>query len=76
MSEWQDISTAPKDGTEILLFGHRGDQIDIGSWCGCGHYRHKTKARAAYFEKAWGSGGSMFVGVTDWQPLPEPRSPQ
>jgi hypothetical protein len=75
--EWQDIDTAPKDGTEILLFGHRGDRMDIGSWCGCGSYRSKTKLRPAHFDYAWGSAGTkLYPTPTHWMPLPPPLAPR
>ena len=32
MSEWQDISTAPKDGTTVALFNERWDVIHKGYW--------------------------------------------
>lgn len=33
MGEWQDISTAPKDGTPILAYGGAaGYNSDYGSW--------------------------------------------
>jgi hypothetical protein len=68
---WQPIEAAPKDGTRLLVFGQRGDQIDIGEWCGCGSYKRKTRDRTAYFEKAWGNGGHKFwPAPTHWMPLP------
>lgn len=71
-SGWQDISTAPKDGTEVLLFTNR---VEVGSWCGCGAYRPKTKERPAYFEKAWGSAGTKFSPQPKfWMPLPSSPS--
>lgn len=33
MSEWQDISTAPKDGTDVLL-GNSHGSLMIGFWNG------------------------------------------
>ena len=58
MTEWQDISTAPKDGTKILLFT---DDVNLGSyrtWCGS--------------DKCWRDvGGATISRPTRWQPLPE-----
>jgi hypothetical protein len=70
---WQPIDTAPKDGTRVLVYGQRGDVIDIGSWRGCGRYRPRTKQRSAYFEKAWGADGSHIFSPqpTHWMPLPD-----
>ncbi len=75
MSEWQDISTAPKDGT-ILVFGKPCDLV-IGNVV-----MVKFKNPAAY-TAAWDeldeafcvSGGSWlgpFIEPTHWMPLPDP----
>ena len=63
---WQDIATAPKDGTSILLamrriHEHFGARIACGGWqvlAGCW----------------WGSCGSGLIisQPTHWQPLPAP----
>jgi hypothetical protein len=68
MSDWQPIESAPKDGTRLLLFGHRGDQIDIGDWGGHGRYLRREKT----FEKAWGEAGVQYNRVTHWMPMPNP----
>ena len=71
MSEWQDISTAPRDGTKILL------------WL---KSPYSTVEKAGYYEPwdVWLSGhlpsdpdlhepyGIGSLVPTHWQPLPEP----
>jgi hypothetical protein len=71
--EWRsDMENAPKDGTEILIFGH-----DIGG----------ARLFAAYWEpgdhswKGWHSNACVdgYYGlkddeVTHWMPLPNPPS--
>lgn len=58
MTEWQDISTAPKDGTEILTYRRKSLMAvavwfdEINRWCV--------------------SDGCDIVDVTHWMPLPEP----
>ena len=71
MSEWQPISTAPKDGTSVLLAGTRsvGEGFwDDGSEC----YGHR--GGAGWFWE--GDRGSLLTAsnaiVTHWMPLPEP----
>lgn len=61
-----DISTAPKDGTRILLIGHRGPNWDIGDWGGHGRYLGKTKG----WEHCWGNGPNYLGEPTHWMPLP------
>ena len=63
MSEWQPISTAPRDGTRVLLGYSEGDWI--GAWVS-----YSTVSNGGYrltFDE-------MFDGVepTHWAPLPEP----
>lgn len=70
MSDWQDISTAPKDGTEVLLF----TRSDIGPereyWEAIGE-PHFTKVQIGFFEQGkWHQ--SVIGGPTHWQPLPAP----
>lgn len=61
---WRPISTAPKDGTYVLLSGF-GLPVWQGSWCGMSG-RHAI------------NGWSRFNSVdldwrpTHWQPLPAP----
>lgn len=54
MSDWRDITTAPKDGTEILVA--RGRQMGVVFWR---WERWNLGVPAAYFDKP-----------THWQPLP------
>lgn len=61
VGEWQDISSAPKDTTHILLFD--GYQIDIGS------YREWKEYGQNY---AWYDQQCIPIEPTHWQPLPAP----
>ncbi|MGG7581713.1 hypothetical protein [Rhizobium sp. Nf11,1] len=56
VSPWRDISTAPKDGTEVLL-GHPDGSIQIGRWNG---------------SDGWDDGNfdDHFRWPTHWMPLP------
>jgi hypothetical protein len=61
--EWQDISTAPKDGTKILVFGNMraflADRVFIASW-------DRDIAGGAWM------GPQARCIPRCWQPLPEP----
>jgi hypothetical protein len=60
--QWQDISTAPKDGTEILLQGkavppHEGRYVTVGYG----------------FDDGWRTYQGLLTNQpTRWMPLPEP----
>jgi hypothetical protein len=88
MSEWQDISTAPKDGTEIWLFGPspEGPRVTIGHWTqdeecrtylgDCGGECHCPEYD--YSDPLWMSADGGFSNewpCTMWQPLIIPAPP-
>ncbi len=64
MTQWQDIATAPKDGTEVLI------------WDGCGvrvaTYMHDDEKTG---EPVWFPEGLPFVRASHWMPLPPPPTP-
>ena len=64
--KWHSIETAPKDGTRVLLFGHRGNQVDIGDWGSHGRYLGKTKG----YQQGWGDGSSYVATPTHWMAVP------
>ena len=67
-SDWQDIATAPKDGTRVLL--SRPDGIVIGFW-NSERFAQKPKpfwARDIFFSKTLERNNQP----SHWMPLPEP----
>jgi hypothetical protein len=56
VSDWQPISTAPKDGTWVLLYSQH-DGIRIGNW-----------DRIEWAD----DGDGVALEPTHWMPLPEP----
>jgi hypothetical protein len=63
MSEWQDISTAPKDGTRILLFAN--GRVSVG-----GFDPHWSGNCWVFIDPRIATG----TGPTHWMPLPAPPS--
>lgn len=63
---WRPISTAPKDGTDILVWGPHGHDCMVVWWAedGASPYCWETLDGPTY--------GDVF---THWQPLPEPPTP-
>ena len=60
VSEWQKIETAPKDGTDVLVYGPTCWRVTICRW----HERDE-----------WWETGTDFItynDLTHWMPLPEP----
>ncbi len=59
MTGWQPISTAPKDGTEVLVCGYRQQSVAAyreGYW-------------RVYTDEGWFGSDQP---ATHWMPLPEP----
>ncbi|OQW71707.1 MAG: hypothetical protein BVN33_14850, partial [Proteobacteria bacterium ST_bin13] len=73
--EWQDISTAPKDGTLVLLA--QIEIIEIGKWVAeeTGHYETVSEKNGKRVQE-WVSSSSGYWDVntiydpTHWMPLP------
>jgi hypothetical protein len=65
MSEWRPIETAPRDGTEVLLYttAFNGEWIVVQ-----GAYFSSPKQIDDGWETAFGFHGEP----THWQPLPPP----
>ncbi len=67
MSEWRDIASAPKDGSEIIL----GDRYTVGAgfWSEGADYRRGEDGWFAEMDR-----GSLLTAKnmwpTHWQPLP------
>lgn len=59
MSKWQDIMTAPKDGTNILFY-----TPNYGVWYG--HYDPAPRGYSLSYPCA------DAVNITHWMPLPRP----
>src|SRR6266403_4351420 len=64
MGDWQPISTAPKDGTRILLYGRSG--IGLGNWG-----RNIAGNECWLRDIGWFQVGQL---PTHWFPLPDPPS--
>lgn len=58
-ADWRPIETAPKDGTDILIWSRAGREI--------GKYLAGREAWLGH-----GDNGSGWRTPTHWQPLPEP----
>lgn len=60
MTDWQDISTAPKDGTPVLVSSPRWLIADVGMIDGSGLWYDP------------GDGSVFQPQPTHWMPLPPP----
>lgn len=77
MTTWQDIGTAPRDGTEVLLFTHHGgdvfceepfDAVQIGYW----DEGNNKPGTVWHREPGWHQ--EKIGEPTHWMPLPSPPS--
>lgn len=66
---WQQIETAPKNGTKIIAFsprGAKGPVMDITWW-------RREEDRLGYV--GWGEFNTLYWPPTHWMPLPAPPAP-
>lgn len=71
MSEWQPITTAPRDGTNILLA--HGNDITSGKWARPNGFNPLVTMLAGDEGGYWCHTGSAFpFKPTHWMPLPSP----
>ena len=69
--DWQPISTAPKDGTNVVVYARRDSKGVIR------RTRRACYINVAHYEKGYGwltSPGDYTVIPTHWLPLPPPPS--
>src|SRR5574343_444311 len=70
MSEWQDIATAPKDGTPVDLWVHGGRLADA-------EWSDRKQAWVVWGQDEFESGADVKINgrPTHWMPLPSPPAP-
>ncbi len=70
--QWQPIETAPKDGTDILLYY---GLIDIGHWH---QYKSKKAKRTGWKTRhsSYMPGEDPAMPLTHWCPIPTPPPPR
>jgi hypothetical protein len=70
--EWQDIETAPKDGTTVDLWVQPCEDAPD-------EYKFDNPPRRAancyYHDYTWHGGGRWPMEPTHWMPLPSPPKP-
>lgn len=77
MSGWQPIDSAPRDGTEVPVFGtklfieYAGE--DEGAFQGLCVYDEDTEGNDVKYEWriALQSRGNIWIAATHWKPKPE-----
>jgi hypothetical protein len=70
MNEWQQIDTAPKDGTWILLFSpENGMKMAICTW---ERMSYNWPLQWVFGPKDTHGFRNGFYGATHWMPLPAP----
>lgn len=75
--EWQQIETAPRDGSQVLLYGLWAGEVsgpiidprvDIGFWNG----GESDYAGTDWWQIVTGDAYACWLKPTHWMPLPEP----
>lgn len=79
MSEWMPIESAPRDGTEVILY--EDGSYGIGRWVDTSHQEQRlisSKGRREtyeWFDVKSGYWEDTMFAPTHWMPLPEPPKP-
>ena len=68
MREWQDIDSAPKDGTLIFIREARG-RIQVAKWCSFGYC---DPGWFVQLTQVYSDDRYPTMNVTHWMPLPPP----
>lgn len=68
--DWQPIETAPRDGTDILIYVQLSNECFVAYW----HSRFSKLVRgdAWAFATLFGGRTAYTKEATHWMPLPEP----
>ena len=69
MSEWQPIETAPRDGTNIVLFD--GQRVSVGGWVSAAD-QGAEPGEEYLISAGWWSLDLSDNQPTHWMPLPDP----
>jgi hypothetical protein len=73
MSEWQDISTAPRDGTQIIGYGPIRETHYFREDRYWGKRVTEPRVRQTYMVAGlWQTNGFGSMMPTHWMPLPSP----
>jgi hypothetical protein len=72
MNDWQPIATAPKDGSDILLFNGSSQRMQVCSWGYDDLF--KSEPKEWIFGESQGEHNeySVFDNPSHWMPLPPP----
>jgi hypothetical protein len=68
---WQPIDTAPKDGTQILLWDPDSRSANVGYWTD--QYTKPFHALVRGDDANWDGGPEPIFDATHWMPLTAPR---
>ena len=75
---WQDIETAPRDGSFILAIVAPNDSRHLGHQSGRAFVIRHEGVMVSGFDLGWavypGFGGASDCDFTHWMPLPQPPS--
>ena len=72
MSAWQPIETAPKDGSEVMLYDPRFRRFKIGRWREDDYCPEHGELWLDDSHDDFSTGfASCPIQPTHWQPLPE-----
>lgn len=72
-NQWQDVSTAPKDGTKIILARFADEPADKNGYMLVDWWRDRNKDDVSY--TGFGGFNEHYWPATHWMPLPSRPEP-